>query len=312
MKRFVIPLLILVSVHATAQWKGRSAPPYLANEIFRLSKDCYYFKEFLLIKQGKQYYVLASYLNREAMGERPENNPQFAKPVSPCGKRLQQVRLYRWISDKKVVFKDSIFFGTYSIALGSASDFDNAGTSKVIINHICSAPRNAIAPLLCYAFSIIEITQKEKLRSVLSPDSLPERYINGEPQGYPLEPVVTDNFDKSSNPECLAIDDFGEGDPAFRPDDFPKVTLVYAWDTASRQYKHHSEKFLSRFTLPASVDSLPENIHLVQFIENTMSIAAIGKSAIARKYLDLGMTPEWIAQWKLTTPTARNTLTSND
>lgn len=301
MKRFVflscLVLLTTVFPNAVAQWKGRQAPQYLAEEIFRSSKDCYYFKEYLLIKQNKQYYFVASFLNREAIGTH-FNDKAFTKPISPCGKRLQQVRLYRYINDKKAVFNDSLFIDTFTIALGNASDFDQSGTTKIIINHLCNPPQGAMAPLLCYAFSIYEITKREKFRSVLTVGNVPERYIDGQPQEDPLEPVVTDNFDKTPYPECLAIDDFWEGDLAFRPDDFPKVTLVYTWDNAAKVYKHHSDKFIQRFSLPASLDSIPENIHLVTFMENVMSIAAIGKHEQAQKYIDVGLTKERVDAWK--------------
>jgi hypothetical protein len=301
MKRFVfllcIVLLNTILSTVSAQWKGKDAPSYLADEIFRLSKDCYYFKEYLLIKQNKQYYVVASFLNREAIGTH-FNDKAFAKPISPCGKRLQQVRLYRYINDKKAAFKDSLFIDKFNVALGKASDFDQSGTAKLIINHLCNPPQGEMAPLLCYAFSIYEITQQEKFRNVLIVGNVPERYINGEPQGYALEPVVTDNFDKTPYPECLAIDDFLEGDVAFRSDDFPKVTLIYTWDNTAKVYKHHSDKFIQRFSLPASLDSIPDNIHLVTFIENAMSVAAIGKHEQAQKYIDTGLTKERVDGWK--------------
>jgi hypothetical protein len=290
-----------ISTVGIAQWKGRQAPQYLAEEIFRLSKDCYYFSEYLLIKQNKQYYVVASFLNREAIGTHT-NDRGFAKPVSPCGKRLQQVRLYRWVNDKKAVFKDSLFIDKFAIALGKASDFDQSGTTKLIINHLCNPPQGDMTPLLCYSFSIYEITRQEKLRNVLIVGNVPERYINGEPQGYALEPVVTDNFDKTPYPECLAIDDFFEGDMAFRSDDIPKVTLIYTWDNAAKMFKHHSDRFIQRFSLPASLDSIPDNIHLVTFMENAMSVAAIGKHTEALKYIDAGLTQERVEHWKMKDP----------
>jgi hypothetical protein len=272
----LLPLLLLLPNNTSAQWKGSSAPPYLADEIFRLSKECYHFKEFLLFKQNNKYYVLASFLNREAIGARATDS-QFAKPVSPCGSRLQQLRLYRWISDKKVVFRDSVFLDKFSIALGNASDFDRSGSTKVIVNHSCSPPQRQVAPLLCYAFSIYGITKQEKLRNALPKENLPERFVNEQPQGYALEPVVTDNFDKSGLPECLAVDDFWEGELAFRADDFPKVTLVYTWDTKTQTYKNGSDKFIQRFTFPTSIEQIPDSISLVHFFENAMSMAAVGK-----------------------------------
>lgn len=301
MKKFPFLLCFVlvntVALPAFAQWKGSQAPPYLANEIFRLSKECYYFKEFLLIKQNKQHYIVASFLNREAIGNRADDKA-LAKPDSPCGKRLQQLRLYRWVNDKKPMFKDSLFIDEFTIALGNAADFDQSGTTKLIINNLCNPPQGQAAPLLCYSFSIHEITKQEKFRNALLIGNVPERYINGQPQGYPLEPVVTDNFDKTPFPECLAVDDFWEGDPAFRSDDFPKVTLLYTWDNTAKVYKHHSDKFIQRFTLPVSLDSIPDNLHLVTFMENAMSIAAIGKHEEALKYIDAGLTKERVDGWK--------------
>ncbi len=284
-------LLLFTMAPLSAQWKGKQAPEYLANEIFRLSKDCYYFKEFLLVKQGSQYLVLASFLTRQGM----KND---AGSVSPCGDRRPQVRLYRWINDKKAVFKDSIFIDAFSLSLENASDFDGAGTTKFIVNHICNVPQGETQPLLCYAFSVYEITKKEKFRNALAVGNVPERYVNGYPRGIPLEPVVTGNFDKTPDPECLAIDDFFEGDFAFRADDFPKVTLVYAWDTAARAYKHRSDKFPARFGLPPSLDSLPRDISLVDFMQTVMAVAATGKQEAARKYIGMGMTPERFALWR--------------
>ncbi len=291
-----ITFAFLLEEGGFAQWKGNFAPPYLADEIFRLSRDCYYFKEFLLIKQNNKQYVLACFLNREAMSE--QTQPELGKPSSTCAPRMQQIRLYRLVNDKKVVFRDSVMMDKFAISLGNASDFDNSGLTKIIVNHRCAPPQGALSPLLCYAFSIYGITRQEKLRSALMIANLPERYIDGRPQGYALEPVVTDNFDKSRFPECLAIDDFWEGDFAFRSDDFPKVTLVYVWDSKLQTYGDGSGDFVPRFTLPASVDEIPADIPLRDFIQNAMSLAAVGKHEAASKYIDLGLTPRHVESWK--------------
>ncbi|MEO8167554.1 MAG: hypothetical protein ABI623_04845, partial [bacterium] len=257
----------------------------------RLSKDCYYFKEYVLVQRGQRYCVLASFLTRQGISKE-------AGSVSPCGKRLPQVRLYRWINDKKVVLKDSIFIDAFTISLGNASDFDGSGTTKFIVNQICSVPHGQSPSLLCYAFSVYEITKKEKFRSTLVIGNVPERYLDGHAAGIPLEPVVTGLYNKTDYPECLAIDDFFEGDPAFRSDDFPKVTLVYTWDKTGAVYKNHSEKFPARFGLPARVDSLPVGIPLVEFMQTALQIAAAGNQKAARMYIALGMTPERFAEWK--------------
>ena len=292
MKKLCLLLSFLfVSTGSFAQWKGKQAPEYLAAEILRLSEDCYYFKEYILVKQGSRYLVLASFLTRQGISK-------DAGSVSPCGERRSQVRLYRWINDTKVVFKDSLFIDAFSISVGNASDFDGAGTTKFIINKICNVPQGQSPPLLCYAFSIYEITKKEKFRNTLSIGNLPERYIDGHAAGIPLEPVVTGIYDKTAYPECLAIDDFFEGDPAFRADDFPKVTLVYTWDRSAGAYKHHSDKFPARFGLPASIDSLPSGISLVEFMQIAMAIAATGNHDAARKYIGKGMTAERFDGWK--------------
>lgn len=298
---FLLALIVSVLLPVSAQWKGREAPPYLADEIFRLSRDCYYFKEYLLVRQNAKEYVIASFLNREAIGNAASRAP-FAKPVSPCGKRLNQIRLYRRISEKKVVVKDSAFLDVYSIALGAATDFDQSGTRKLTVNHLCNPPQGTFPPLLCYAISIFEITKKEKLRTVLTLGNVPERYVNGEPQHVPLEPVVMDNLDKTPYPECLAIDDFWEGDLAFRPDDFPKVTLIYTWDAAAKVYKHHSDQFPWRLSPPASVDSIPDSLHPVVFIQQAMALAAIGKKKEALAYIENGLTEERVEGWKARDP----------
>ncbi len=292
-------LLLLTIAPLSAQWKGKQAPEYLTNEIFRLSKDCYYFKEFILVKQGSHHLVIAAFLTKQGM----QNDPGS---VSPCGERRSQIRLYRWINDRKAVFKDSVFVDAFSLSLGTASDFDRAGTTKFIINHICHVPPGQSPPLLCYAFSVYEITKKEKFRNTLSVGNVPERYVNGNPQGIPLEAVVTGNFDKTPYPECLAIDDFFEGDPAFRADDFPKMTLVYTWDVRARAYKHRSNEFPARFGLPASLDSLPGDISLVDFMQTAMAIAATGKYEVARKYIQPGMTTERFQRWKEKDPNRSN------
>jgi hypothetical protein len=298
-KKLVLLLLFASLSSGDAQWKSKQAPRYLADEIFRLSKDCYYFKEYLLFKQSGKRYVIAAFVNRETIGT---NEQAFPKPVSKCGKRIHQIRLYRYISEKKSVLKDSLFIDKFDISLGNASDFDQSGTTKLIVNHRCNPPQREAAPLLCYAFSIYEVTKLEKLRNVLSIGNVPERYSGGQPQGIPLEPVVTDNFDKTPFPECLAIDDFFEGDPAFRADDFPKVTLVYAWDYSAKAYKHHSDKFVHRFSLPFSLDSIPENIHLVEFMQNVMSLASVGRQEQAMKYADAGLISERVERWKIRDP----------
>lgn len=314
MKRlhFLLALLLLSTIATSVftQRKFRLAPPYLADEIFRLSQDCYYFKEYLLVRQNAKEYVVASFLNREAIGNAASSAP-LAKPVSPCGKRLQQIRLYRRIGEKKVVVKDSAFLDVHSISLGAATDFDQSGTKKLTVNHICNPPQGMFPPLLCYAISVFEITKKEKLRHVLTLGNVPERYVNGEPQHVPLEPVVMDNLDKTPFPECLAIDDFWEGDLAFRSDDFPKMTLIYTWDMAAKVYKHHSDQFPWRLSPPARVDSIPDSLHLVVFIQNAMALAAIGKKPEALTYIENGLTEQRVAGWKARDPQHANHIDLN-
>jgi hypothetical protein len=297
----VVAALCFVGGLANAQSRTTQAPAFLLDEIYRQSQNCLYYKDYRLFKQNKRRYVIAAFVNREAMTAE-KRNVVLGPAASPCGSRLQQVRLYRLINDSTIVLKDSVLLDKDNIAIGYAADFDGSGTTKFIINHFCKPPEGTLAPLLCYSFSLYEISKAEKLRPLLVIGNVPEHYRRGIPQGTPLEPVVTDNIDKTPYPECLAVDDFFEGDPAFRPDDFPRITLLYTWDVKEKVYRHHSDLYPHRFALPVRLDSLSDNLSLTHFMEQVMSLAAIGKRNEALLLMELGLTPERIEHWKSKDP----------
>ncbi len=259
-----------------------------------MTKDCYYFKDYRVIKQNKRRYVLAAFVDREAIAAK--------SPAGPCGKRVQQVRLYRVVNDTTVALRDSVLLDKDNISFAFAADFDGSGTTKFVVSSACKPPEGTMAPLLCYSLSIYEVTNGEKLRSVLVAGNVPQHYRRGVPQGTPLEPVVTENIDKTPYPECLAVDDFFEGDPAFRADDFPRITLLYTWDVKEKVYKHRSDLYPHRFALPVRLDSLPADLSLTHFMEQVMSLAAVGKREDAQRLMDLGLTHERIGYWKSKDP----------
>jgi hypothetical protein len=294
----VLFVLCIDAASVRSQARMTQAPAVLLDETYRMAKACYYFKDYRVIKQNGVSYVLAAFVAPEAMA------PKGSEGISaaPCGKRLPQVRLYKVVNDSTVAVKDSVFLDKASISFALAADFDGSGTTKFVVSSACRPPEGTMAPLLCYSLSIYEVTKEEKLRSVLVVGNVPEHYRRGAPQGVPLEPVVTDNIDKTPYPECLAVDDFFEGDPAFRFDDFPRITLLYTWDVKERVYKHHSDLYPHRFALPVSHDSLSADLSLTHFIEQVMSLAAVGKQEDARHLMDIGLTRERIDHWKAKDP----------
>ncbi len=301
MRSFCMMLLFaacIVAPSVRSQSRAPQAPTVLLDETYRMAKDCYYFKDYRIIKQNGRSYVLAAFVDREAIA--PKGSTGLS--AAPCGKRLPQVRLYRVVNDSTVAVKDSVFLDKASISFALAADFDGSGTTKFVISGACKPPEGMLVPLLCYSLSIYEVTKEERLRSVLVAGNVPQRYRRGAPQGVPLEPVVTDNIDKTPYPECLAVDDFFEGDPAFRPDDFPRVTLLYTWDVKEKVYKHHSDLYPHRFALPVSLDSLAADLSLTHFMEQVMSLAAVGRHENARRLMDLGLTQERIENWKRKDP----------
>jgi hypothetical protein len=303
MKRSALVLsiaLACVSLVASAQ-RNRQAPPFLLDEVFRLSRQCYFFQEYATLEQKNEWYILAVFLSREAV--RPGSGTKVAvSPQSPCGPKLPQVRLYRFINDTTVAFCDSIFINSYSVSIGGASAFDNSGLQKIFFNQACNPPQGAGAPLLCHALSVFEITENAKFRNLLSIGNVPERWMNDQPTGHPLEPVVSDNLDKTIYPELLAVDDFFEGDPAFRVDDFPKITLVYAWDAKANAFKNKSDQFPGKLAPPAEITRMPEDARLVTIMEGVMVLAAVKRMDDAKKLMDLNMTPERFSRWKAETP----------
>lgn len=291
--------MCILATASRSQSRTPQAPPVLLDETYRMAKDCYYFRDYRIITQNTRRYVLAAFVTRDAIAAKSSAGTS----VSPCGKRLQQVRLYRVVNDTTVAVKDSMLLDKDNISFALAADFDGSGTTKFVISNSCKPPEGAMTPLLCYSLSIFEVTKDEKLRSVLVAGKVPQHYRRGVPQGTPLEPVVTDNIDKSPYPECLAVDDFFEGDPAFRPDDFPRVTLLYTWDVQEKVYKHHSDLYPHRFALPVQLDSIPPDVSLTHFMEQVMSLAAVGRREDAQRLMDLGLTQERMEYWKSKDPT---------
>lgn len=303
MKRFgliLVAALISLPMPASAQ-RNRQAPPFLLDEVFRLSQQCYFFQEYATIEQMDTWYVLTVFLSREAI-PLASGAKAAASPQSPCGPKLPQVRLYRFVNDTTVALSDSTFIEGFSASMGGASDFDNSGLQKIIINNRCNPPEGALAPILCQVLSLFEISEKAKLRSLLAVEDVPERWVNGHPTGRPLEPVVSDNIDKTVYPELLAVDDFFEGDPAFRIDDFPKVTLVYAWEEKAKMFKHRSEQFPGKLAAPREITRLPDGTHIVTIMERVMTLAAVQRMDDARKMMDLNLTPDRFSKWKSETP----------
>jgi hypothetical protein len=281
--------------------KNRQAPPFLLDEVFRLARQCYFFQEYATLEQKSRWYILVVFLSREAV--RPASGTKaVVSPHSLCGPQLPQVRLYRFVNDTTVTFCDSVFINSYSASVGGASVFDNSGLQKIMINHACNPPQEALAPLLCYALSVFEITETAEFRSLLSIGNVPERWMNGQPTGGPLEPVVSEDLDKTIYPELLAVDDFFEGDPAFRIDDFPKITLVYAWDAQAKVFKHKSDQFPSKLAAPAEIARMSEDATLVSIMEGVMVLAALKRMDDAKKLMDLNLTPERFSRWKTETP----------
>ncbi len=284
----LLSLIITVSLH-TSPAQNRQAPPFLIDEIFRLTKQCYFFQEYATLKQKNRWYVLATFLSREAV-------------QSPCGPKLPQVRLYRLVNDTTVAFSDSVLINSYSASLGVASDWDNSGLYKLLVQHACNPPQSSLPPLLCYALSVFEITGKAKFRNLIRLGDVPERWKDEHSAGIPLEPVVTEHLDKTQYPELLAIDDFFEGDPAFRADDFPKVTLIYAWDPKAKVFKNASEKFPHRFQPPSEIVSMPNNTKLVTVVEKVLMLAAVKRFDDAKKLMDLNMAPDRFSLWRAEAP----------
>ena len=184
-----------VFIPVAAQTRGQS-PQYLAEEVYRLTDQCYYFQEYAELAQGGASYVLATFLAKDAIRARGwvKKHPEPGAG-QPCGTPPPQLRLYRFTSDTTVEFLDSAFVQTYSLSLGVAADFDDSGTLKVMFSYACRIEQGQMSPLLCYAFSVFEITKDGRLRNVIVPPNVPERWINGVPTGYALDPVVTDNID---------------------------------------------------------------------------------------------------------------------
>ncbi|MBM2840748.1 MAG: hypothetical protein HW412_1276 [Bacteroidetes bacterium] len=276
-------------------------PPFLVDETYRLSRQCYFFQEYATIKQKNRWYVLGVFLSREAVpsggGTRSEVSPQ-----SPCGSKPAQLRLYRLVSDTTVAFCDSVVINSYSVSIRGATDFDGSGLHKIQIQQACNPPKGAQQPLLCYAISLFEITQKARFRSLLRLGDVPEQWVDDQPTGRPLEPVMSEHLDKSVYPELLAIDDFFEGDPAFRADDFPKVTLIYAWGDKGKVFKNASDKFSYRFQPITQISRLPDNMNLVTVVEMVMTLAAVKRFDDANKLMDLNLTPDRFSQWRAEAP----------
>jgi hypothetical protein len=281
--------------------RNRQAPQVLLDEVFQLSRHCYFFQEYATLEQKNEWYIVAVFLSREAV--RPASGAKAAASTqSQCGAELPQVRLYRLVNDTTVAFCDSVFINSYSASMGGVSAFDNSGLHKIMINQQCNPPSGAPAPLLCYALSAFEITEKGKFRNLLSIGNVPERWVNGQPTGRPLEPVVSQNLDKTIYPELLAVDDFFEGDPAFRADDFPKATLVYAWDAKAKTFKHKSDQFPGHFAAPSEIARMSDDAKLVSIMERVMVLAAVKRMDDAKKLMDLNLTPERFSRWKKETP----------
>jgi hypothetical protein len=293
-------VLTCLPLVASAQ-RNRQAPPFLLDEVFRLTRQCYFFQEYATFEQKNKWYILAVFLSREAV--RPASGTKAAvSPQSPCDPKLPQVRLYRFVNDTTVVFCDSVFINSYRASVGGASAFDNSGLQKIMINQACNPSEGALAPLLCYTLSVFEITEKSEFRNLLSIGNVPERWMNDQPTGRPLEPVVSDNLDKTIYPELLAVDDFFEGDPAFRVDDFPKITLVYSWDPKAKAFKHKSDQFPGKFAASAEIARMPDDAKLVTIMERVMVLAAVKRMDDAKKLMNLNITPERISRWKTETP----------
>lgn len=139
-------------IPVAAQTRGQ-APQYLAEEVYRLTNQCYYFQEYAELAQGGASYVLATFLGKDATRTRGwVKNPEPGAG-QPCGTPPPQIRLYRFSSDTTVEALDSAFVPTYSLSLGVAADFDNSGTLKIMFNHAlqCSA-RTAGPPLVLRFF----------------------------------------------------------------------------------------------------------------------------------------------------------------
>ncbi len=289
---------LLFPLVASSQ-SNRQAPPLLLNEVYRLAGQCYFFQEYATLEQKNKWYVLALFLSRETVRS---GSKAAVSPQSSCGPKPPQVRLYRVKNDTTIVFCDSVLIDSYSASIGMASAFDDSGLQKLVINQACNPLRSAQAPLLCYALSVFEITSREKFRNLLTIGNLPERWANGHPTGRPLEPVVTEDIDKTIYPELLAVDDFFEGDPAFRADDFPKITLVYAWDPKANAFKNKSEQFPGKFAAPVEIARMPDEAKLVTIIDKVMALAAVKRIEDARKFMDLNLTPERFVQWREQAP----------
>ncbi len=290
--------LLLFPLVASSQ-SNRQAPPLLLDEVYRLAGQCYFFQEYATLEQKNKWYVLALFLSRETVRS---GSKAALSPQSSCGPKPPQVRLYKFMNDTTIVFCDSVLIDSYSASIGMASTFDDSGLQKLVINQACNPPRTAQAPLLCYTLSVFEITSKEKFRNLLTVGNVPERWANGHPTGHPLEPVVTEDIDKTIYPELLAVDDFFEGDPAFRADDFPKITLVYAWDPKANTFKNKSERFPGKLTVPAEIARMSNEARLVTVMDGVMALAAVKRLDDAKKFMDLNMTPERFMQWREQTP----------
>lgn len=299
--RFLPPLLlalILLQTPGYGQWDKFQAPQYLAEEIGRLANECYYFIEYFPFKQKDNVYALALFLNREALELRKGNvQALHGRSHSPCGPRQQQLRLYVLANDTTAVFMDSVFIDKYSVSINAISDFDHNGTANVVVNSNCAPPPRTLPPLSCYAFSMYEVTSKGKLRNSIPLRAVPVHAPGGLATGKPLDPVVMENIDKTDFPELLTVEDFFEGDPAFAPDDIPKVTLIYVWDDTAKIFRHRSFQYPGRFTLLDPVN-ISDNISLVNFVSGVLSLAAVGRMGDARRALASGLTPAHIAFWQ--------------
>jgi hypothetical protein len=297
----LIILVLLIPPTLCGQNTRRQVPPFLIDETYRLSRQCYFFQEYATLKQKNKWYVLGMFLSREAV--RPGGGKKIeVSPQSPCGSKLPQVRLYRLVNDTTVVFCDSVLINTYSISFGAVADFDGSGIHKLQIQQACNPPQSGLPPLLCYAISLLEVTEKAKFRSLLRLGDVPERWANDQPTGLPLEPVVSEHLDKSVYPELLAIDDFFEGDPAFRADDFPKITLIYAWDAKGKVFKNASDQFSYRFQPLLEISRMPDNTKLVTVMEKVLALAAVKRFDDAKKLMDFNLTPDRFSQWRAEAP----------
>ena len=147
-----------------------------------------------------------------------------------------------------------------------------------------------------------EVILHEQLRKTILLGNVPEQGVDGRLQGEPLEPVHSLNLNKDPYPELLAVDDFFESDPAFRSDDFPKITLIYTWDDSVRVFKHRSERFPSRFNIPDLSQPLPDSIELVDLIQRVMTLAAVKRCHEARALMILGFTADRLDMWKAEAP----------